>query len=189
MNEYLVTIKKAEYKIKIEKHKQLIYIYVNNNQVFEIDFLDRESNDELYFYTINIKNEPVVISIEYYIPKDSIKVAFKTNCYYNDISLIDGTRIDFRKTVLLDKTRKGFKTYCIKNGFSIIKETMLEMVSGSILGWGFVLFGIKKQLLVIVIMPFVSFLVGLILIFTSYFHDKRLIKNWNKQYISSITFE
>lgn len=190
MNQYVCTIKNKQYIIYVERHKQYIFIYVNRKKIFNIDFLDRESNKK-FFYTINIEKEEITVSIEYYIPENDFRVSFKTDCYLNGKSLIDNKNIDSFKYELIRKTEKGFKTYIKDNGKSIIKDTVKEMVLGSIFGWGvagFILQGIKKQLLMILVMPFFSTLLGFLMIFVSYLEDKRFLKHWDEQYIKTVYF-
>ena len=188
MNKYVFIVEQKEYIIEVEKYKDILCIYINNRKIFDIKFPDSISIMKS-FYTIDIKGVKVIISLEYFIPKGDFRVSYKTDCYLNGKSLLNNESIDSLKQELTEKTQKGFKHYFVENWKSIIKETVTEMVVGSVIGWGvagFIIHGIKKQLLAILVTPFFSILLGALLIVVSYYEDKKVLKNWDKQYIETV---
>ena len=187
MPNYELYINGMKYIVLVEKHKERILIHINNKIVFDVEHIDSAS-DKYYFYKIIIDDEEVVVSIKYYIPSDSIKVAYSTNCYLNGKSIIDGDDINKTKDLLITKTRRGFRVYSKENGLDIIKDTVKEMTLSTIFGWGIILFGIKKHLLMILTMPLWALLVGILFIAVSYFEEKSHIKKWDDQYKATVNF-
>ena len=181
MYSYKLSINGVQYIVLIENHKGRLLIHINNKIVFDVVFADSES-DKCYFYKILVDNQEIVVAIKYYIQPNGIKVDNNTNCYLNGKSVIDGEDIDITKNILIDKTSKGFLAYFTENGISIVKDTVKEMTLSTILGWGIIFFGIKKQLLAVLVMPFWAIFTGVLLVAVSYFQEKLLIKNWDAQY-------
>lgn len=185
MQNYELYINGVKYTVLVEKYKERILIHINNKVVFDVDYIDSAS-DKYYFYKIIIDDEEVIVSIKYHIPSDGIKVAYSTNCYINGKSIVDGDDINETKDLLITKTCRGFRAYAKENGLDVIKNTVKEMTLSTIFGWGIILFGIKKYLLMILIMPLWAFLVGISLIAVSYFAEKSHIKKWDEQYKATV---
>ena len=144
-------------------------IYVDN--AIAVDYRGTLVNGHM-FYDVSVENVPLVISIR------DCGLCCECNIFLDNVSIIDGSKLDARKTQAQKNLDEGFSKYMLKYTGEFVRKTILFAIFFSVLCLFMVGFSFPA-----VFAGIVSYPIALIIsVCISWSKQKSIIDKWFKQY-------